>query len=338
MDNLRDKVNWSYDFIRDRIFIETEKNPEISHEGFIWLARIIHKCKLERLLFDCSENDHSPGVEISIAAGFNKDGRIPPTLLNYLGFDKVVVGTVTADPCEGNSKRPRIWRFPKTNSMVNYLGLPGEGAEKIAENLSRYGEHGVPLTISLMSTPGKTRDAALNDIRKTVGIMRDVYNVSGFQFNGSCPNTPEAENTFEAYLQCIRGEAYPYQTTEIKISPDTGEEEAEKIVTIGTKEGIRGIVTANTTEKHDPTYIPNSPGKGGASGQAVYDSSFAVQRMIESKLDEIDSDIEITAVGGIDSEYKARERTSSPRVKRIEVYTGLIFKGPKLLEELRMAA
>ena len=283
MISLRNFVDWGYGRSKEEIFEKTKKDPEGSHGGFIWLARGIHRLRLEKLLLDCPENYLYPEFEISTAAGFNKNGVIPPTFLEYLGFDRVVVGTVTADSWEGNLERPRIWRFPETNSMVNYLGLPGEGAEIVAENLSKYGKHGVSLTVSLMSTPEKTEEAALKDIRKTVRIMRDVYGVDRFQFNGSCPNTPEAEDMLGAYLQDIREEAYPYQTIEVKVSPDIDEKEAEKIVTIGTKEGVKGIVTTNTTKDHDPTYIPKSPGKGGASGHAVYDSSF-----------------------------KARERTSSP--------------------------
>jgi len=337
MNIIRNIIDSDYEVRRSQIFERTKDDPEIAHVEFIKIAKEIHDFRLEGLLFNCSENRDNPGFEISNAAGFNKNGDIPPTFLKYLGFDRVVVGTVTADPWKGNSERPRIWRFPETASMVNYLGLPGEGAETVAENISRYRKHRVPLTVSLMSTPGKTGDDALKDVRKTVRIMRDAYGVDRFQFNGSCPNTQEAENMLEAYLQSIREGAYPYQTIEIKVSPDIDEGEAEKIIKIGEEAGVRAIVTTNTAKVHDSNYIPNSPGKGGASGHAVYDISFEVQKMMELKLDEINSGIEIVAVGGIDSAHKARERTSSPRAKGIELYTGLIYRGPKLLRELRMA-
>ena len=67
-------------------------------------------------------------------AGLNKNAEIPPSTMKYLGFDRVVIGTVTNDKWKGNPK-PRIARYPSTESLVNWMGLPGEGAEKIVERL-----------------------------------------------------------------------------------------------------------------------------------------------------------------------------------------------------------
>ena len=147
MKALRNFVDNWYDSHKDRIFERTKDDPEVAHESFVKLARAIHKLGLEKLLLNCPENASNPGFEISNAAGFNKNGEIPPTFLKYLGFDRVVVGTVTADAWDGNP-RPRIKRYSETNSLVNWMGLPGVGAERVADNLISHGNHSVPITIN----------------------------------------------------------------------------------------------------------------------------------------------------------------------------------------------
>ena len=86
-------------------------------------------------------------VKISNAAGFNKNADIAPSVLEALGFNRVVIGTVTHDKWKGNP-RPRMKRFPKTNSLVNWMGLPGHGSKRVAERLYDYDNQSVPLTIN----------------------------------------------------------------------------------------------------------------------------------------------------------------------------------------------
>ena len=70
-----------YDGNRDKIFAATDEDPEGAHEKFVRLAKLIHGLRLEKLILDCSENQHYPDFKISNAAGFNKNGNIPPTFL-----------------------------------------------------------------------------------------------------------------------------------------------------------------------------------------------------------------------------------------------------------------
>src|SRR3989344_8638525 len=141
MDKLRSLVDGLYSASKKGIFYLTKKDPEIAHEWFINGANLVNGLGIERLLLDCHENRMKPGFEISNAAGFNKNGSIPPSFLKYLGFDRVVVGTVTHDAWAGNPERPRIWRFPETESLVNFLGLPGVGSSQVARNLESFGDH-----------------------------------------------------------------------------------------------------------------------------------------------------------------------------------------------------
>ncbi|MEK6894915.1 MAG: hypothetical protein AABX48_00150 [Nanoarchaeota archaeon] len=341
MNLLRHGIDHGYNLLRDSVFRATVANPEKAHEYFIKFTNAVYDLGMDKFLLNNSANGLNPPYKISNAAGFNKNGDIPPSFMEWLGFDRVVVGTVTGDPWVGNDCMPRIWRFPKTSSMVNYLGLPGVGAEAVAENLSRY-KHNIPLTISVMSTPGKKGIASVNDIIKTVRINKDISNIDIFQYNDSCPNTHEAEDMLNSHLEAICNEKHPSQKLEAKISPDLTKEELERKIEIFRRYSINAIVISNTTKYHNPRYIIISPRVnvqqvGGASGAAVYEPSFTMQNMVDAKLNEIKSEIELIAVGGIDSVEKAKERTRSPRVKGIEIFTGLIFKGPGLIEELREA-
>src|SRR3989344_1898319 len=130
-----------YDRNRDSIFEKTKSDPEIAHEKFVKIARRADKFSSSGLLLNNPANELITRVEISNAAGFNKNGTIPPSFLKYLGFDRVVVGTVTHDAWAGNPERPRIWRFPETESLVNFLGLPGVGSSQVARNLESFGDH-----------------------------------------------------------------------------------------------------------------------------------------------------------------------------------------------------
>jgi hypothetical protein len=111
MDLVRRLVERAYDFHKERIFQKTKDDPERAHEIFIKIAQLTSKIGLDRILLDCQENKLLYPPEISNAAGFNKNGDIPPSFMRYLGFDRIVIGTVTAEPnnctCSSCSKRSR---------------------------------------------------------------------------------------------------------------------------------------------------------------------------------------------------------------------------------------
>lgn len=354
MNILRNFVDKWYDKNRDRIFAETEDNPEVAHEWFIKTARRIHAFRLERLLLNCRENRFNPGFEISNAAGFNKNGNIPPTFLKYSGLDRVVVGTVTADPWKGNPKTEeapaRIRRYAGTYSMVNWLGLPGVGADAVAKTMKGYGNHGVPITINLMATPGKTGQALLDDIMHTTMVTSDLPYVDRFELNISCPNThsvtggdtrDEYQSQLKGMLGAIERSMSNRQVIYLKVSPDLNADGVKDIIEVCRDfPPVRGFTATNTTTQHNPRYIlfkPNPEGKGGASGDAVYRPSFDMQETFLDLISEGKYDFRIIAVGGIKSAERARERTYDSLVSGIQVYTPLIFIGPKLIRELRAA-
>jgi len=351
MDILRRAFDLSYDAVRESVFSRTAHDPEEAHELFVKACRVLHKTGLERLVLDHTSNRKIPYCEISNAAGFNKNAYIPPTTLKYMGFDRVVIGTVTYDYWEGNP-RPRCKRFPETSSLVNWLGLPGIGAVAVADRLAGYGDHGVPLTVNIMSTPQKQGDDLLKDIEKTIKATRHLPYVDRFELNISCPNTHgisgkmDVREEYQAILHkmmkvCL-DTMLPHQELWLKVSPDLDEQEVAE--TIAVTNGYRdhnlrkrtdkpffvGYTCTNSTRKHDPEFISPSPGKGGASGPAVYSASTRVQSLFEYK----GKGAKIIACGGINSLERARQRTQD-KADGLQIYTALVFQGPRFIRRLR---
>ena len=339
-----------YDTVKPIVFWATSKDPddkslinflkgdpEDAHHLFVTLCRSMYATGLDSFILKTPQTAPTD-IEFSNAAGFNKNGEIPPRVLKYLGFDRVVVGTVTYDAWEGNP-RPRIKRFPKTDSMVNWMGLPGIGAARVRDKLEEYGYQDVPITINLMATPKKKGDDALKDVEKTVYTMRTAPGVDSWEVNISCPNTHGQDGRMDArtenlrmlngLVQVVLKNKLPNQRVRVKVSPDSTEKDVVDTLEVISPYEI-GVVAANTTRNHHHLFIPKSPGKGGASGKAVYDLAGKVQGLYKRHA----PNLEIIACGGIDSVRKAQARINQGATG-IQLFTPLVYEGPKLLRELK---
>ncbi|MBI2667646.1 hypothetical protein HYX17_02640 [Candidatus Woesearchaeota archaeon] len=348
MDTIRVAFDLFYDLIKPVVFKLTDKDPQTAHELFIKFCKLIHRFGLEELILDNKRNNSILPFELSNAAGFNKNGDIPPTVLNFLGFERVVVGTVTYDRWDGNP-RPTIRRYPETESMVNWMGLPGVGAKEVAQRLASYGNHGVPITINIMSTPGKQGNELLRDLEGTILSTRNLNYVNRFELNVSCPNTHGKSGEMDARDENLRMLDYMlkvmdkclhhYQEAYFKVSPDSTSADIDDTINVAKEHNIRGVVIGNTTTQHNKKYIPISPminGKqvGGASGNAVYTNSLKVQKAYDKKIKDIGKDWKLIVCGGINSLERLSDRLMYG-ANGIQIYTPLVFSGPKLLRELR---
>ncbi|MCP6727604.1 MAG: hypothetical protein KJI69_06355, partial [Patescibacteria group bacterium] len=330
-------VDYGYLLSKPALFYLTKRDPETAHEIFIQIANLLHRRGLDKYLLEHSDCKPNPDIEFSNAAGFNKNGDISPSFLKYLGFDRVVVGTVTADSWEGNP-RPRIKRELNTESMFNWMELPGLGAERVAENIGEYGNHRVPLTISVMSTPQKQGDGLLEDLATTTKRMRSVPYVDRFELNISCPNTEgDTRDRYlkelESMIDVINSIKLNNQALYIKLSPDMDDSALNHTfdVLFGTR--VEGVVVSNTTTKASEKVLPFYD-RGGISGEGVYRPSTEIQKKIYRKALSMDNHLEIIASGGIDTPHKVNERVFYG-ASGIQIYTPLIFKGPGLLRKLK---
>jgi dihydroorotate dehydrogenase len=336
MDLTRRLFDGFYDSVKGLVFYFTKKDPEKAHGLFSKTCQALYSSKLHKIVLDCKENYSVQEFGVSNAAGFNKNAEIPLQALKYLGFDRVVVGTVTGEPWKGNEK-PRVWRYAKTSSIVNFIGWDNKGAETIAQTLENY-EYALPLTISIGAIPNPEFNLKqrLRDIEKTIITFRNIKGVDRFEYDASCPNLPLQENNSEflkEFLNVISQNILPHQSVFIKVSPDISKREVKENIRLAKEySSVKGFVVSNTTTNHDPFFIPKSPGRGGASGDAVYEKSLEIQEIFFNNLRE--SNLEIIACGGINSIKRAKER-GRYGAKEIQILTPLIFTGTKLLRELK---
>lgn len=329
MDFVRTCFDNFYNLLKSRLFYVTQKDPEIAHDLFVLGSRILNILSLEKLFLDNRENYLHLPFEISSAAGVDKNARVHPRIFKYLGFDRIVIGTVTGKYWPGHP-RPRIKRNLLEKSLINQIGWNNDGAEIIAERLKSYGDHRVPTTINIGPTPNPklSVEERIEDVEKTIKNFKDIPNVHRFEYCPSCPNIDitkeENQRLLGKLVSFIQSRIYPKQDLYVKISPDLNEKEIDETIN-ATYDFVRGYVTTNTTIRHDYR-------TGGGSGNILYPHSLETQKRFYEILK--DTEKKIIACGGIDSIEKVKERLSLG-AEEIQLYTPLIFSGPKLLREFR---
>jgi dihydroorotate dehydrogenase len=273
---------------------------------------------------------------IGLAAGLDKNGVALPAWA-ALGFGFIEIGTVTAQAQPGNPK-PRIFRLPEQDALINRLGFNNDGAGAIALRLKKLKASGrwpaVPVGINIgksMSTP--ISEASL-DYLYSFQLLHEFADY--MVLNVSSPNTPGLRD-----LQVSRALAELLQTINeknvirrkpivVKIAPDLAAEDLEEIVATCEINKVAGIIATNTTLDHSS--IPTDQDEqGGLSGAPLREKSTALVRAIAAR-----STIPIIASGGILDGASAREKIEAG-AQLIQVYTGLIYRGPGLLREIAEA-
>lgn len=271
---------------------------------------------------------------IGIAAGFDKNGVVVNQLA-ALGFGFVEVGTVTYRPQPGN-ERPRLFRLPKDEALINRLGFNNEGAAAIADRLSRI-ERRCIIGVNI----GKNMDVANEDAAENYArCFEIIHPVADYvAVNVSSPNTPglrelqKRENLEELLdVLSLRNAELGPKPILLKIAPDLDESEIEMIVGIAIDKRVSGIIATNTTLSRPSLKTPESdiPWSGGLSGRPLAKLSTqaiaAVYRYSHGKLP-------IIGVGGIFTAEDAFEKIASG-ASLIQVYTGFVYSGPSFAAEI----
>ena len=270
---------------------------------------------------------------IGLAAGLDKNGVALPAWA-ALGFGFIEIGTVTAQAQPGNPK-PRIFRLPAEQALINRLGFNNDGADAIAQRLARLRESGrwpaVPVGINIGKSRVMPLEQATDDYLYSFRTLRDFADY--ITLNVSSPNTPglrelqEPERLSEL-LSAIGNEAGTTpKPLVVKISPDLSGAELKTILTVCEKNGVSGIIATNTTLDHS-SIAPQLDQAGGLSGAPLRDKSTALVREVATQ-----SKIPIIASGGILDGESAREKLQAG-AQLIQLYTGLIYRGPQLLREI----
>ena len=270
---------------------------------------------------------------IGLAAGLDKNGVAIPAWA-ALGFGFIEIGTVTAKSQAGNPK-PRIFRFPERQALVNRLGFNNDGADVIAERMHKLRESGrwpaVPVGINIGKSKATPVGEAADDYLYSFRVLSEFADY--IALNVSSPNTPglrelQGPAALSQLLRAIRDENRKNpKPVLVKIAPDLSSNELDELVATCEENEIGGIIATNTTLDHSS--IPSARDQeGGLSGAPLREKSTAVVGNIAAR-----STIPVIASGGIFDAQSAREKFDAG-AQLLQLYTGYIYRGPSLLREI----
>ena len=270
---------------------------------------------------------------IGLAAGLDKNGVALPAWA-ALGFGFIEIGTVTARPQPGNTS-PRIFRFPEQLALINRLGFNNDGADVVAERLRKLRASGrwpaVPVGINIGKSKATPLEKATDDYLYSFRLLREFADY--IALNVSSPNTPglrdlQAAAALSQLLRAIGDENRKNtKPVLVKIAPDLSMSELGELVTTCEENEIAGIIATNTTLDHS-SVLPERDQAGGLSGAPLREKSTTLVRAIAAR-----STIPVVASGGIFDAKSAQEKFETG-AQLLQVYTGYIYRGPGLLQEI----
>lgn len=271
---------------------------------------------------------------VGLAAGYDKDG-VALRGLATLGFGHLEIGTVTPRPQPGNP-RPRLFRLPEDEAVINRMGFPGRGADAVSKNLQIFEPANVVLGINL----GKNKDTPLEDAAQdyVALISRFAPLADYLAINVSSPNTVGLRRLQgRAMLEDLLGQINAARASSpvirpilIKLAPDLLEDELDDALGAILEKGMDGVIVTNTTLAREGLRSKFQGESGGLSGTPLRVRSEAVLRQVVKR---VDGTIPVVSVGGIMSPADARRRLDLGAAL-VQVYTGLVYRGPGLVKEI----
>lgn len=274
---------------------------------------------------------------VGLAAGFDKNAEVIGPMLR-MGFGFVEVGTVTPKPQAGNP-RPRIFREPMHDAVINRMGFPNDGLTAFQRNITQFlskpdrpkGIIGINIGMNKDQTEPVKDYALLID---RLGDKADYLTV-----NISSPNTPglrDLQNPafLAPFLETLleqREKSCAGTPLLLKLAPDLDATQRAAIAKVVSDSGIDGLILGNTTlERPDFLPQPFQEQKGGLSGQPLKAKSTA---LVKEFYDLTGGKLPIIGVGGIQSAADAKEKFDVG-ASLVQLYSGLVFKGPGLPSEI----
>ncbi|WP_158133507.1 quinone-dependent dihydroorotate dehydrogenase [Vibrio navarrensis] len=275
---------------------------------------------------------------VGLAAGLDKNGECIEAF-DAMGFGFVEVGTVTPRPQSGNDK-PRLFRLVNAEGIINRMGFNNEGVDYLIENVKK-AKYSCILGINI----GKNKDTPIEKGAEDYLICMDkVYEYAGYiAVNISSPNTPGLRSlqygeALDELLSALKrkqeelAEKYSkYVPLTLKIAPDLTDEEIKQICQPLIKNKIDGVIATNTTlDRSIVEGMKYANEAGGLSGRPLQSRSTEVVRLLHQ---ELQGDIPIIGVGGIDSFVAAKEKMMAG-ANLVQVYSGFIYHGPGLVRDI----
>lgn len=295
----------------------------------------VNDTKLEREVFGIRFKN-----PVGLAAGFDKNASMFNDLA-YCGFGFIEIGTVTPLGQPGNEK-PRLFRVKDDAGIINRMGFNNDGVENAIENLKKR-----KTSIVIGGNIGKNKvtpnENAIDDYVISFNALFPY--VDYFVVNVSSPNTPNLRELQEKEpltkllqaLQDINATKEKRKPILLKIAPDLTNEQLDDIIEIANDVKLDGIIATNTTISREGLKTSASEieeiGAGGLSGKPVKVRSTEVIRYLSEKSNK---SFPIIGVGGVHSAEDALEKLEAG-ASLIQVYTGFIYEGPRLIKQINKA-
>ncbi len=274
---------------------------------------------------------------VGLAAGLDKNAQHLAGLATF-GFGFLEAGTVTPRPQPGNPK-PRMWRLPQAQALINRLGFNNGGVDRFLANLAKSSYRGI-LGINIGRNFDTPNERAADDY---VTCLRAVYARADYvAVNISSPNTAglrelQAEDALASLLRVLKQEQKELAQKHgrrvpvvVKIAPDLTDDALRGIARLLALHRCDGVIATNTTISRDGvTGLRHAGELGGLSGAPLRERSTEVIRKLARALD---GAVPIIGVGGILSGEDAREKVAAG-ASLVQIYTGLIYRGPALIAE-----
>jgi dihydroorotate dehydrogenase len=273
---------------------------------------------------------------VGMAAGYDKNAEVPDALLR-LGFGFTEVGTITPLPQPGNPK-PRIFRLIEDRAVINRFGFNSEGHEAVFQRLQA--RAGRPGTVGVNIGANKDSGNRIEDY--VLGIRKFYPLASYFCINISSPNTQglrdlQARQSLAELLIAIKLERANGRSRHkrivpvfLKIAPDLNEEGLNDIAEEAAANSIDGVIVSNTTLSRTGLASQASAEAGGLSGMPLFERSTIVLAKMRKR---VGPSMPLIGAGGVDSAKTALAKIEAG-ADLVQLYTGMIYKGPGLAAEI----
>lgn len=266
---------------------------------------------------------------LGLAAGYDKDG-LAWRGLACLGFGHIEIGTVTPHPQSGNPK-PRLFRLVEDHALINRMGFPSRGAEFVARRLRGWRAKGPILGVNLGVNKDTPIELAATDYQRLMTTFNALADY--LVINVSSPNTPglrqlQGPGALDDLLKVLM--PLKKKPLLVKLAPDLDEHQLDGALEVILRNKIDGIIAVNTTVSRPAMKSPQASETGGLSGAPLSGLS---RKMIGHLYARTQGKLPIIAAGGIMSHQDA-DAAISAGASLVQIFTGLIYRGPGLITEI----
>ncbi len=319
-------------------------DPELAHTVTLKLLKISAQTGVAPLITASNANKPTTVMglnfknPVGLAAGLDKNGDYIDALAT-VGFGFLEIGTVTPRPQSGNPK-PRLFRLPEHQAIINRMGFNNLGVDYLISQVKKSRYQGI-LGINIGKNFDTPIEKATDDY--LIGLRKSYAHASYITLNISSPNTKNLRqlqqgDEIKKLLTALKEEQLvlekqyqKYVPLVVKIAPDLNEEKIQHIALLLNEFSIDGVIATNTTiDREMIKGHPFANEVGGLSGAPVREKSTYVVKVLAAALN---GSIPIIAAGGILTAEDAIEKIAAG-ASLVQVYTGLIYKGTQLVDDI----